>query len=249
MSIDIDPVRVQLVGATNFRDVGGYPTTFGGTVRHGLVYRSGALHALTDEDRIVLRALGVRTTFDLRTHDERSAEPTAAPFLHPVHAPLSSGRGLGEGTDHHDGAAVLRDLYSGLLTEGAGTIGAILLTIAHGSSAAAVIHCSAGKDRTGVVIAVLLLALGVEEQAVLDDYELTSQFQAQHRVEELIEKLAAAGLPPALAAGLLGTSRPAMALALEATRQRCGTFDHYLQNDCGLTRDDRHALRLRLTTA
>jgi protein-tyrosine phosphatase len=249
MSIDAEPVRVQLEGAANFRDIGGHRSGGVGKVRHGLVYRSGSLHALTENDRVLLRALGVRTAFDLRSEQERAAEPTDAPFLRPVYVSLTpAGRPLWDGPDL-DGATVLFDLYRSLLTDAAGTIGAILVAIAHGGGVPVVIHCSAGKDRTGVVVAVLLLALGVDTETVLDDYELSSRFEARHRVEELTAKLSAAGLPPALAAGLLGTARPALAEALELTRQRFGSFDHYLQSGCGLTRDDLAALRLRLTTS
>lgn len=238
---------MPLEGSSNFRDLGGYPTVGGGMVRTGLVYRSDALHALTDADRTLLRSLGVRVAYDLRSDEERRAEPTAAAFLRQIHVPLvvSGPASLAEA---EDGEAFLLALYQRLLFDAAGTIGSILLAMAHGDGAPAVVHCSAGKDRTGVVAAILLLALEVDEHVVLDDYELTAQLQARHRAEHLLAKLTAAGLPAALVGGLLGTPRAALAESLATLRRRYGSIEHYLLSAAGLLRDDLLALRLRLRT-
>src|ERR1700743_1004868 len=95
MTIESSDHRSLLAGASNFRDLGGYPTGDGRVVRTGLVFRSGALHALTDADRDRLREFGVRVAVDLRPAEEQAAEPTSAPFLQILHVPLLRGERTG----------------------------------------------------------------------------------------------------------------------------------------------------------
>ncbi|HUJ65443.1 MAG TPA: tyrosine-protein phosphatase, partial [Acidimicrobiales bacterium] len=220
--------RSLLDGASNFRDLGGYRTVDKRVVRTGMVFRSGALHALTDADRERLRALGVRVAVDLRPPEEQAAEPTNAPFLRIVAVPLMRGERTSDPSALANGDGYLRDRYTEIVLDRASDIGTIFRLLARGDGLPAVIHCAAGKDRTGVVSAVLLLALGVDEPTVLDDYDLTSEYAAATRVEELTSKLSGSGLPPAIIAGLLGTSRSALASAIAALRAEHGTVDDYL---------------------
>ena len=92
----------------------------------------------------------------------------------------------------------------------------------------------------------LLLALGVDEPTVLDDYELTSELAAATRVEELASKLSGSGLPPAVVAGLLGTSRSALAGAIALLHEEHGTVEDYLLGAAGVTAADLTTLRDRL---
>jgi protein-tyrosine phosphatase len=236
-----------LDGASNFRDLGGYPVVDGRLVRKGMVFRSGALHALTDADQDRLRALGVRIAVDLRPLEEQVAEPTNAPFLRIVHVPLMRGERTSDRSALTNGEGYLRDRYTEIVLDRAPDIGTIFRRLADEDGLPAVIHCAAGKDRTGVVSAVLLLALGVEEPTVLDDYELTSEYAAATRVEELTSKLSGSGLPPAVIAGLLGTSRSALADAIAALREEHGTVEDYLVEAAGLSLAEVTALRRRLT--
>jgi protein-tyrosine phosphatase len=239
--------RSLLDGASNFRDLGGYPTVDNRVVCNGMVFRSGALHALTDADHDRLRALGVRVAVDLRPPEEQAAEPTNAPFLRIVPVPLMRGERTSDRSALANGEGYLRDRYTEILLDRAPDIGTIFRWLAREDGLPAVIHCAAGKDRTGVVSALLLLALGVEEPAVLDDYELTSEYAAAARMEELTSKLAGSGLPPAIIAGLLGTSRSALADALAARREKHGSVEDYLVGPAGLSLAELSALRQRLT--
>jgi protein-tyrosine phosphatase len=236
-----------LDGASNFRDLGGYLTVDQRVVRAGMLFRSGALHALTDADHERLRALGVRVAIDLRPPEEQAAEPTNAPFLQIVHVPLMRGERTSGPSALANGEGYLRDRYIEIVLDRAPDIGTIFGRLAREDGLPAVIHCAAGKDRTGVVSAVLLLALGVDESTVLDDYELTSEFAAATRVEELASKLSGSGLPPAVVAGLLGTSRSALANAIALLRQEHGTVEDYLVDAAGISPADLTTLRERLT--
>jgi protein-tyrosine phosphatase len=239
--------RSLLDGASNFRDLGGYPTVDERVVRTGILFRSGALHALTDADHERLRALGVRVAVDLRPPEEQAAEPTNAPFLRIVPVPLLRGERTSDPSALANGTGYLRDRYAEIVLDRAPDIGTIVRCLAEEDGLPAVIHCAAGKDRTGVVAAVLLLALGVDEATVLDDYELTSEYAAAARVQELTSKLSGSGLPPAVVAGLLGTSRSALADAIALLREEHGTVEDYLAGAAGVPAADLMTLRDRLT--
>jgi protein-tyrosine phosphatase len=215
-------------------------------VRTGMVFRSGALHALTEADQERLRDLGLRVAVDLRPPEEQAAEPTNAPFVRIVHVPLMRGERTSDPSALANGDGYLRDRYGEIVLDRAPDIGTIFRALAQEDGLPAVIHCAAGKDRTGVVSAVLLLALGVDEGAVLDDYELTSKYAAATRVEELTQKLSGSGLPPAVIAGLLGTSRPALADAITLLHEEHGTVEDYLVGAAGVSPADLYTLRERL---
>lgn len=223
----------MLERSPNFRPVAG--------VRPGLLFRSGALHELTDADRATLAELGVTVAYDLRGDREREVEPTGAPALRQVHVPLVNERlGL---DGHEDGEAFLAALYRHLLERSAAAIGAVLGPLAAEDHPPAVVHCSAGKDRTGVTCAVLQLTVGVDRETVLDDYVLTSQHQSAARAERVIARLAKDGIPAAVAAGLLGTPREAMAAAIDGLPP----IDEWLTARAGLTPAQVEGLRDRFT--
>jgi protein-tyrosine phosphatase len=247
VGIESSPRRSLLDGASNFRDLGGYPTVDGRVVRTGRVFRSGALHALTDADHERLRVLGVQVAVDLRPPEEQAAEPTNAPFLRILRVPLMRGERTSDLSALANGEGYLRDRYTEIVLDRAPDIGTIFRSLAHEDGLPAVIHCAAGKDRTGVVSAILLLTLGVDEQTVLDDYELTLEYAAAARVEELTSKLSGSGLRPAVVAGLLGTSRSALAEAIALLRLEHGTVEDYLVGAAGVSPADLITLRERLT--
>jgi len=179
----------MLESAPNFRDIGGYATADGATVAKGRIYRSQVVAAPTPSDNETLRRIGVRYVCDLRGSRERANAPSRWPEGHP---PLE--RNLDIGVDVRAGserllailiedptAAGVRRMmelnYS--LLPGAfadGRLGLFLDDLLQGDKFPAVVHCTAGKDRTGFVCAMLLLALGVPRETALHDYMLTERF-------------------------------------------------------------------------
>lgn len=181
--------HVPLEGASNFRDFGGYRTT-AGRVRRGLLFRSDRLSRLTAQDFDVLRALKLRLIVDLRRSSERADEPTLWQGAHEpdqLHAPVfddgntpSSLLKIAENphTRSADAAAdMMRDVYRALVSEPAPLeqIGGVLKRLATETATPVVLHCSGGKDRTGVLAALLLSALGVAWDEIVADYLLTEQ--------------------------------------------------------------------------
>jgi protein-tyrosine phosphatase len=128
-----------------------------------------------------------------------------------------------------DGEAFLAHIYVRLLEHAAPIFGRILTGLADEVRLPAVFHCAAGKDRTGMVAALLLSVLGVSEADILDDYELTSQYRDAYRTEAFIERLRdERGVTPEVAAAILRTPRWAMEDALAELNRRYGGIEGYL---------------------
>jgi len=177
-SLSITPTGAERVrdvdGTFNLRELGGLSTVDGRVIAPGRFLRSGSLAGLTSAGRAELDRLGVVRVVDLRTDAERSAAPdaligsaarcTAVPLLAGALSSMAS-------------VPTLDDLYLGLLDdEGAGIVAAVRVLLEQPDTGGVLVHCSAGKDRTGVVVALVLLAVGVSRAAVLDDYAITEQF-------------------------------------------------------------------------
>jgi protein-tyrosine phosphatase len=213
------------------------------------VFRADALHKLTDADLVAFHSLGVRTVYDLRGPVERTDFPGPVDSLHvpivgrPPDAILPAPPA---DMTTADGERMLRDMYVGSLEHSATQIGTILRGIADPDHVPAVFHCHGGKDRTGVVAAVLLLALRVERDVVLDDYEATRRYRHIEDQQDSLANILAAGVSPEAAAGVLGTPRWAMAAALDAVDDVYAGIDSYLTGPAGLTAVEVSALREQL---
>jgi protein-tyrosine phosphatase len=226
--------RVPFEGVQNFRDLGGYPTASGGHVRWGMVFRADALHGLTEADVRIYDALGCRTVYDLRSDVERAERPNpvASTHLSLIGRLTEDASGLPKSTSTSvtgaDGERVLRDLYVGLLTNRACEIGSILTAMSEQAALPVVFHCHAGKDRTGVVAAVLLDALGVDRETVLEDYELTTSYRKREHHESSYQRMVEGGMSPEAAAAVLTTPRWAMEDALCRIDELHGGLTSYL---------------------
>jgi protein-tyrosine phosphatase len=189
---------VALEGAFNFRDLGGYPSRDGRHTRWGLLFRSDTLHELTQADVEVIRGLGLTTVIDLRTPKELARTgrgllgPEPIGFHHlsvlgdgtAAGEPRADGpRADGTGTDDTPGevmaapAPVGEDLsarYRWYLDVGRDSLTEALTLIGHPSRLPLVFHCAAGKDRTGVLAALVLDLAGVDHQVIVDDYVITA---------------------------------------------------------------------------
>lgn len=175
---------LMLDGVINFRDVGGYHTTDGGRVRTGLVYRSGALHNLTESDLNKLHDLKLKLVCDLRSEEERAAEPDKLP-PNPaptyLHLPLAGEddrrkRLIAVLFNRRQLATMMREFYVEVIIErNARLYGDMLRRFADPANLPAIIHCTAGKDRTGVGVALLLSLLGVPEDTIIADYSQSNR--------------------------------------------------------------------------
>ncbi|HET6809446.1 MAG TPA: tyrosine-protein phosphatase [Acidimicrobiales bacterium] len=224
--------RIPFEGISNFRDLGGYHTRSGSTVRWGLVFRADALHGLSPADLALYDRLGLRAVYDLRGDVERDERPNPVPSrpLTVVGRPAGTPPPVGPPTGQSvaDGENVLRDLYVGLIDHAAAQIGELFTNLGDQGGLPAVFHCHAGKDRTGIVAALLLETLGVDRETVLDDYELTARYRLRTHQEGTYQRLLDLGMSAEAAAGVLTAPRWAMHEALDHLDDRYGGVDRYL---------------------
>jgi protein-tyrosine phosphatase len=243
---------LSLEGAVNFRDLGGYRTADGRHVQYGRVFRSGALAGLTDTDLNMLRDMGLRQVFDLRTAEEMAAAadrvPEGAEYVPmTVQTATNAAQRIFALVRYYNQLdKMLLDSYIRVMLEGnAGLFGELFRRLAADEGTPAVFHCTAGKDRTGVTAALLLAALGVPEATIIADYSLTNRCYAD--IHELVKAQAA----PLLRLGLtiddmhpLMLANPeAMRTVLAYLRQRYGSVDAYLRERAGV--DEATLARLR----
>ena len=243
------PARhLNLAGASNFRDLGGYATKDGRTVRWRQIFRSNHLAHLTDDDAAVVRSLGVKRAFDFRGTGERAealcgisditvhslpVEPTVVAALRAIAAggtPLSA--------DH--AVEVMRDSYRSYVQQNTPRFRALFAHLLEDRTPL-VIHCTAGKDRTGFACALILHTLGVPDEVISEDYLLTNQFYRR-------DPNSASDLPGHVTQ-VLGSVQPAfLGAAFEAIDADYGSLEAYLSDGIGLGAAERTALAARYLT-
>ena len=239
----------NLTGASNFRDLGGYASKDGRTVRWRRIFRSNHLGHLTEADIAVLRGLGLKNAFDFRGADERSAaqcaiseitvhslpvEPTVVAALR---ARLANGRALSPS----DGIEVMRESYVGYVRQNTQRYRSLFAHLLE-DSAPLVIHCTAGKDRTGFACALILYALGVSEDVISEDYLLTNRYYRR-------DPSASNDLPDDVRQVLSSVQAPFLAAAFEAVCADYGDLETYFTDGLGLGRGERAALEARYLEA
>lgn len=180
------PMGIVLVGAMNFRDLGGYHTADGRRTRYGRVFRSNSLQELTASDLEIIRdELRLKTVMDLRSPREIANDglgPLEGECVRYVNFPM-----LHEDRDSGDPGSMSTGLvprYLSYLEHARDNVVSALETIADQEAVPIVFHCSAGKDRTGVLAALLLGCVGVEPETVVKDYAAK-----QHERERIVEFL------------------------------------------------------------
>lgn len=235
-----------LQGGVNFRDIGGYLTEDGKRVKWGWVYRSATLSELTADDLEALQRLNIKTICDLRQPREATADPDKVPvgaeYLNlPIVTESRNQRRLEAMLLRpHLLNEMLRETYTQSILDESGHIySQIFRRLADPENLPMIIHCTAGKDRTGVSIMLLLLALGVPEETVLVDYSLTNQhydtilrFTSTRMGPFSYLGLRAEDLQP-----LLVADPETMLHTLAYLKVRYGSVEQYLRIKAGIDQD------------
>lgn len=262
-----------LDGTFNFRDVGGIPLTSGGAVRPGVLYRSDALSGLTADGLGQLAASNIGVIGDFRTPKERQMAPDRLPTTRPfrtVELSILEGAVTGAAQDAMQAGAqqddpdaanaamqevlaqlpTLSDLYAGILQHGAPAFAEVARFIAASSDehpTAVLVHCTAGKDRTGVCTALMLDAVGADRDAIVADYASSERHLTGPWAEGMYAMLAKMGVPLTDGLKALVASTPAQVMVdtLAWVDERGGSVA-YLRAG-GMTDDEFSALTQRLT--
>jgi protein-tyrosine phosphatase len=176
--------RVPLEGAVNFRDCGGYATP-GGAVAWGRLFRSDSLSYLSENDHETIRSIGLNTVFDLRTAEELELGrfPVESISVDFHHLPLI--KRLSDPEDFKVTNSLIRDSYVIMLDKAAQHFVTAFEVLSNEASWPVVVHCAAGKDRTGVIVALLLGAVGVADEDIVEDYTLTQDILVDLRAKIL----------------------------------------------------------------
>ena len=190
-----DTRKLPFTGAHNFRDLGGYKTSDGKTVKWGKVYRSDNLHSLTDEDLKYMERLNLKSVVDFRSDEERNEEPDRlTPDMTPILLPIKfEPEGVTENLTRDltfgnlDSSNLLRDFNIILVKEFTEEYREFFRHIVDNGGEPFVLHCTAGKDRAGFGSAMILTVLGVPREKIIEDYLLTNTYVSDHVDRKLLE--------------------------------------------------------------
>ena len=220
--------RIDIDGTFNFRDVGGYPAR-GGTTRTGQLYRSDSLAGVTAAGAGDLAALRIGVVVDLRSDLERRQDRSRDVLPGAVHVCLPI-HGGSRSSLVGDGPITLVDLYRQVLTDSAWSIATAISVIADSGSVPVLVHCTAGKDRTGLVIALALEAAGVERAAVVADYTQSALNLDGTWINQAMSAMVSRGVPisPRLFEALGGSPDHAMTEVLAWLDREYGSTVAYL---------------------
>jgi protein-tyrosine phosphatase len=218
-----DGRRLELEGLFNLRDLGGYPAADGRSVRWRALLRSDALHQLDGAGGAVLAGLGLRTILDLRTQAEVEGAPSAIDGVPAQVRHISILAGDLQGLPLE-----LDAIYRFMIDECGGPIAAAIKALAVPGAFPALVHCSAGKDRTGIVVALILAVLGVPDEVIAADYALSASYLDSERTPAIGQLQASTGLGEQLTRPLLSSPPELMLQVLARARAAGGTVDGYL---------------------
>ncbi len=244
------PSQIALHNASNLRDLGGWPTADGRVVRTGLVFRAPALVELSPADEAAVARLGIRTVCDFRGVRERAHAPVVIPGAQNLSLPiepsvgaslrdiLRTGQASGE-LSPGEMMELLGDAYRAYALQSHAQYRALFSRLLAPDGLPLLLHCSAGKDRTGFGAALILTALGVSWDDVVRDYLATNAFWRRETARHF-------DLPPAINEVLLGAHETLLTAAFDAVRHAYGSIDAYFADAIGLDHAGRLALASRL---
>ena len=244
------PARhIELERAFNFRDLGGYPTADGGTTKWQVLYRADGIHRISDADVLTLQPLGLRTVIDLRTPDEIEQHgrfPLEAYDVDYHHHPVLDVVWSPEQIESlGDSPTFLVDRYREMLVTGEGALGRSLRLLAENDTYPAVFHCAAGKDRTGIVAALVLALVGAADEVIAEDYALSREGVAR-MIEWVKENMPEARERMSKAPSSMMEAEPESILALlDHIRAEHGSIEQYV-GTLGVDRDHIERLRVAL---
>ncbi|KAF9226889.1 hypothetical protein BS17DRAFT_776289 [Gyrodon lividus] len=256
------PPFVQISGVCNVRDLGSYPTATPNVItKAGYAYRGAEVSNITEEGVQQMKVLGITAVFDLRSDPEMQKYSTPIPIIEGVqilrapvftnedYSPESMAKKFelyASGTTE-----AFTKLYSQILDHGGRAFGIILRHVRDRPNSPFLFHCTAGKDRTGIVAAILLKLAGVDDHYICQDYSLTRIGREPDR-EKVLRRLLKEPLFAAnteLALRMLTSRYETMHATLALFKDKYGGVEAYGKNFCGLTDDDILIIRENLVVS
>jgi len=232
--------EVKLEGAVNFRDLGGYKTKSGKKVKMNVLYRSAALNTLTDKDLEKLSTLHIKYDFDFRGPYEVKTAPDKIPTG-------TTRISLPAGSENIGDSNYMKNMGKYLKSDSFMMSFYTVLTpfkdrytplfdslLSNKTISPMLFHCTAGKDRTGIAAALILYALGVDEQTIFEDYEATNYYRRNENAKSIAQMTKYYGLDEKIASNLMGAKKEYIAATFATIRSNFGTIESYLEMELGL---------------
>ena len=238
-------------GARNFRDLGGYKTTDGRTVRWGVLYRSDALHKLTDDDLRYISALGLHRVIDFRSQFEKEREADRLPeelasrlvgipiLDHSTEKFRGTREELVQNLKAVDSSQFMINANREFASRFTPEMRTFYQMLLDSNGQPVLFHCTAGKDRTGFAAATLLRILGVPHEVAMEDYLLTNQyFYRSHRWNRVLLRILRGKKFTETIKGFMLARHEYLTAAFETIQLTHGSFENYVLNGLGLQEND-----------
>jgi protein-tyrosine phosphatase len=245
LATGLDGRHLPLRGTYNVRDLGGYVAAGDRVTRWRTLLRSDALHRLDAEAHAVLDAIGVRTVVDLRSDEEvqRAPDQLSGLSLRVLHRPLYAPRTPMATVPRR----TLAETYVSLIDERPQALVGAVRELAAPDALPAIVHCTAGKDRTGMVVALVLSAIGVEHDVIVEDFEVTRKYLDGAFREELALASAERGISADRIADMLSMDPVLIVEFLRRVYESFGDAATFLTH-YGMTEVELERLRAGLLT-
>ena len=235
-----DHRKILLDGTSNTRELGGYKTEDGRSLKWGVLYRSDKLSELTDSDQEYLLQLGIKRVIDFRSSEEKQNEPDQLPStLKYIEMPIEADGAIRpkveailKGDLNEDVGAILVETNKEFISDFSGVYKGFIESLIENQEPT-LFHCTAGKDRAGFAAALVLLAVGVPEKIVIEDYMKTNKY-TEETIQDYINKInlySLGSVDAEILRPLLGVEERFIRAALDEIKQKYGSVENFIRDE------------------
>tara|TARA_A100001388_G_C28770828_1_gene503710 strand:- start:243 stop:1130 length:888 start_codon:yes stop_codon:yes gene_type:complete len=235
-----DHRKIVLDGTSNTRELGGYKTEDGRSLKWGVLYRSDKLSELTDADQEYLLQLGIKRVIDFRSSEEKQNEPDQLPStLKYIEMPIEADGAIRpkveailKGDLNEDVGAILVETNKEFISDFSGVYRGFIESLIENQEPT-LFHCTAGKDRAGFAAALVLLAVGVPEKIVIEDYMKTNKY-TEETIQDYINKInlySLGSVDAEILRPLLGVEERFIRAALDEIKQKYGSVENFIRDE------------------
>ncbi len=248
-SMQVSKRQILLDGADNFRDLGGFITKEGKTIKWGKIFRADKLSELTANDFQKLETLNIKTVVDFRSNSEIEKEPDTLPNnVNYLHLPIGLDNDISKFMDTiktiapNDMEQMMISFYKELPIKWANQYKSFFNKVINSTEGPLVFHCTAGKDRTGIGSALFLYMLGVDMNTIYKDYEL-SNFYRKEANEKFVKMFEQYGINAETGEALMIVKADYLKQIFANITAEHGSVDSYIKNELGITAEDQNRLK------
>ena len=254
--------RIPVNSIVNFRDLGGIPTEDGKITQWGKLYRSGKLTDLSKKDMDYFASLGIKTVVDFRNNKEVKKDPNKYPKgadVNYVRVVIGDEEGnvqealkkqvmKNRSNKKFDSRAFVENVNRTFIDSFAHQYIPLMDLLMDESNYPLLFHCTAGKDRTGLAAAIILGAVGVDKDFIMDDFMMSNYYRNKHN-NKVLRKMTLIGVRQSVAQPLLEVDESYLQAAFEQMDKNHGDMDTFLANELGIEEKEKTVLKNHLLTS